>query len=80
MIYRRKLEDWSAEIRELEAFFTSTNLPTIPIKLDEATTILDCKRFVDNHLGNVKANEGKIRFKVYLNRLKQLKNKLEWKH
>lgn len=72
----RKLEDWSAEISELEDFFTSTNLPTIPIKLDDATTILDCQRFVENHLGNVKANEGKIRFKVYLNRLKKLKNKL----
>lgn len=80
MIYKRKFEDWSAEITEIEAFFSSTPLPKIPIKLNEATTILDLKRFVDNHLEIVKANEGKIRFKVYLNRLKQLKNKLEWKY
>ena len=37
-------------------------------------TILDCKRFVENHLGNVKANEGKIRFKPYLDRLLILKS------
>ncbi len=80
MIYKRKLEDWSADITEIEAFFTSTPLPKIPIKLNEATTILDCKRFVDNHLGIVKANEGKIRFKPYLERLQTLKNVLEWKH
>jgi hypothetical protein len=80
MIYKRKIEDWSAEITEIEAFFTSTTLPKIPIKLNEATTILDCKRFIENHLGIVKANEGKTRFKPYLQRLQTLKNVLECKH
>jgi len=73
MIYKRKKEDWSEEIAEVEAFFSTVPLPKIPIKLNEATTILDCKRFIENHLGNVKANEGKIRFKPYLNRLQTLK-------
>ena len=76
MIYKRKLEDWSEQLAEIEAFFSSTPLPKIPIKLNDATTILDCKRFADNHLGIVKANEGKIRFKPYLDRLQTLKNKL----
>lgn len=80
MIYKRKLQDWSEQIAEIEAFFTSTPLPTIPIKLNEATTILDLKRFIENHLGIVKANEGKIRFKPYLDRLQTLKNVLECKH
>lgn len=80
MIYKRKIEDWSVEITEIEAFFTSTTLLNIPIKLNEATTILDLKRFVENHLGIVKANEGKIRFKPYLDRLQTLKKILECKH
>ena len=79
MIYKRKKEDWSEEIAEVEAFFTSTTLLNIPIKLNEATTILDLKRFIENHLGIVKANEGKIRFKPYLNRLQTLKNILQCK-
>ena len=80
MIYKRKKEDWSVEITEIEAFFSTVPLPTIPIKLNEATTILDLKRFVENHLGIVKANDGKIRFKPYLDRLQTLKNVLECKH
>ena len=80
MIYKRKKEDWSEQIVEVEAFFSTVPLPKIPIKLNEATTILDCRRFVENHLGNVKANEGKIRFKPYLNRLQTLKNVLQCKH
>lgn len=80
MIYKRKKEDWSVEITEIEAFFSSIKLPKEPIKLCDGTTILDCKRFIENHLGNVKANEGKIRFKPYLQRLQTLKNVLECKH
>jgi hypothetical protein len=80
MIYKRKIEDWSEQIAEIEAFFTSTTLPKIPIKLNDATTILDLKRFIENHLGIVKANEGKIRFKPYLDRLQTLKKILECKH
>tara|TARA_R110000772_G_scaffold233800_2_gene345363 strand:- start:4953 stop:5195 length:243 start_codon:yes stop_codon:yes gene_type:complete len=76
MIYKRKLEDWSEEIAELEAFFCTVNFPKEPIKLSEGTTILDCKRFIDNHLGIVRVNAGKIRFKPYLQRLQTLKNVL----
>lgn len=74
MIYKRKLQDWSKEISEIEAFFNTVKLPKEPIQLCKGTTILDCKRFIDNHLGNVKANKGKIRFKPYLERLLTLKN------
>ena len=74
MIYKRKLQDWSEQIAEIEAFFSSVKLPKEPIKLCEGTTILDCKRFVENHIGNIKANEGKIRFKPYLDRLLILKS------
>lgn len=74
MIYKRKLQNWSKELAEIETFFNSVKLPKEPIQLCEGTTILDCKRFVENHLGNVKANEGKIRFKPYLDRLLILKS------
>ncbi len=80
MIYKRKIEDWSKQLAEIEAFFSSIKLPKEPIKLSDGTTILDCRRFVENHLGIVKANEGKIRFKPYLERLQTLKNVLECKH
>ena len=74
MIYKRKIQDWSEKIAEIETFFSSVKLPKEPIQLCEGTTILDCKRFVENHLGNVKANSGKIRFKPYLERLQTLKS------
>ena len=80
MIYKRKKEDWSEQLAEIEAFFSSIKLPKEPIKLCDGTTILDCKRFIENHLGIVKANEGKTRFKPYLQRLQTLKNVLECKH
>ena len=73
MIYKRKIQDWSEQLAEIEAFFNSVKLPKDPIQLCEGTTILDCQRFVENHLGNVKANSGKIRFKPYLDRLLMLK-------
>ena len=74
-IYQKKsieIENWNIEISNLEVFFNSIELPTMPIKLNQACTINNAQRFVDSHLMFLKTNKKKS-FEPYLNRLKELK-------
>lgn len=64
---------WSNEITELEQFFASVKLPTNPIRLDKCSTITDPSLFIDSHLSIVKAQNGNLRYKPYMDRLIELK-------
>lgn len=68
-----KSEDWTDEIKDLEDFFSKTELPKGKLKINNFSTILDCSKFVDSHLCIVKTNNGKNTFKPYLDRLIELK-------
>lgn len=65
--------DWNNDIMELEAYFETKTLPTVPIKLNQCTTITNVNNFINTHLKALKTNNGKPTFEPYLNRLKQLK-------
>lgn len=66
-------ENWEQDITELESYFTSISIPTLPIKLNHYSTITDCPLFIESHLATIKANNGKRNFIPYLNRLQELK-------
>lgn len=68
--------EWNNEIREIEAFFQSTETPSKPILLNNNERVPNIDMLVKNHLLTVKANNGNITFLPYLNRLRELKNKL----
>ena len=69
-------ENWNNEITELEKFFDKTPLPAQAIKLGNGTTITDCPMFIRNHLGTVRANNGRRIYLPYLQRLQTLKQVL----
>jgi hypothetical protein len=66
-------ENWSNEIKELENYFASIELPTQPVKLNRCSTITDCSLFIESHFATVKGNNGNRTFLPYLNRLQELK-------
>lgn len=59
-------------VAEIERFFSSVTLPTIPMRLNDWTVIHDLSLFVSSHLGIVKANNGNARYSPYLDRLNEL--------
>ena len=63
-----QLEDWSVQIKELQLFFESRELPKI-LKLAKNETILDVRSFVASHMSIVERNNGNKIFKPYLTRL-----------
>ncbi len=65
--------NWSNEISQLENYFLNDTIPKHPIKLNQFTTINDCSLFIESHFETVKANNGKLNFLPYLNRLQELK-------
>lgn len=73
------LKSWEQDITELEKFFTVAELPTVPIRLSQSSTITDCSKFVKSHLAFVKANNGNSTFLPYLSRLQELKQILNTK-
>ena len=72
--YKAPLTVTCSEIEELENFFTTSLLPSCPVKLDKATIILDAALFVHSHLATVKANHDRRSAKPYYDRLKLLKD------
>jgi len=65
-----KLERW--DITELEHCFATVTLPTVPVKLNDYTTIADISKFMLSHLAIVQANNGNKTFLPYLDRMKEL--------
>lgn len=59
---------------ELEVYFNSIKLPSSPVKLTQAETITDVKKFVESHLSMIKANKNNPNFKAFEDRLHLLKD------
>jgi len=68
----KQAQDWSDDIAELEKYFSSIKLPTEPIKINECCIVNDCLLFIDSHLAVVKSNNGKEKFRPYIQRLQDL--------
>ena len=66
-------DNWSNEIAELETFFAGIVLPAEPILMNTHSTILDITLFIKSHIATVKTNNGKLLFKPYLDRLREIK-------
>ncbi len=71
-----KAESWEKDITELEIYFSSIELPTQPVKLNQCSTITNVSLFLESHLSTVKAHNGKQNFTPYLHRLQELKQVL----
>lgn len=70
-------QNWSNDVAELENYFTSIKLPTQPVKLDRCSTITDFSLFIESHIATVKANNGNKTFLPYLNRLQELRKRID---
>ena len=72
---RKNIENgsWSDEIAEMEQFFKVAKLPSEPIRLDSCSTITNIPLFIESHLSIVKAQNGNLRYKPYMDRLIELK-------
>ena len=59
-------------IEQLEDYFSTTELPAYPVKINPYFTIIDCKKFVNSHIDIFKHNRDKKAFIGYYNRLVML--------
>lgn len=69
--------DWTTQIEELELFFEGCILPTVPIKLNSASTIKDFPFFLDSHIHTLRNNNGNIAFLPFLERLLKVRELIE---
>jgi len=69
-------ESWEPEISNLEYYFSKLTLPSQPVRLNTFSTVTDIQLFIESHFATVKANNGKITFLPYLERLQALKQVL----
>jgi hypothetical protein len=67
------IQNWDAEILELENYFTGITLPKKPLKLNNCSMITDCSLFIESHIAMVKGNAATNIFLPYLNRIQDLK-------
>jgi hypothetical protein len=67
---------WDEEIAELEAFYSSTQIPNGRIPISLGVTIIDANKFITSHLETVKNYNGKTAFLPYLHRLQAFKHLL----
>lgn len=67
----------ACQIKELECFFETASYPSEPIRLNHCSTIADTKQFVRAHLAIIYSNLDKRVILPYLERLYQLKVKIE---
>ena len=66
---------WSNEITELDQFFSMVKLPGT-LKLNACSTITDINLFIKSHMDIVRGQNGKTRYKPYLDRLIYLRSLL----
>lgn len=64
---------WEQEIADLEYFFTHVKLPTQPLQLDPGSTIKNISLFIESHLAASKSNNGGKAYRIYLERLRLLR-------
>jgi hypothetical protein len=74
---REQPEDWSGIIKELESYFLNAQTLNDPVQLNTGTKIINAPQFIKSHLTIIKANNGKLIFRPYLNRLQELKTILK---
>jgi len=68
-----KLESWEQDIIELENYFIGIALPTQPIKLNTNSTIINSSLFIESHIAYARANDCKLNYLPYLERLIEFK-------
>lgn len=73
--YKPSKETW--DIEGIESFFQNTELPIIPIKLNQCSTIINIETFIETHINISKSHNGISVYKPYFDRLLQLKNLLQ---
>ena len=66
---RKTPKDWDSEIQEIEKRLEYIEQPKEPIYLNGCAKVIDYSLFIGSHLAIVKANNGKTKFKPYLERL-----------
>jgi hypothetical protein len=62
-------EDWTQQIIEIETLLKQKKIPTVPIKLNASTVILNPLKFIESHIATVKANNGNLIYLPYLERI-----------
>jgi hypothetical protein len=64
---------WQPAINELKEYFAGISLPSHPVKLNDHTKVVDITKFIEGHISTIQANDGRERFRPYLNRLQEIK-------
>ena len=64
-----------SEFEQIKAYFQFATLPTEPVKISCCETVIDSKKFVENHIGRIE-HYGIERSAPYLSRLKKFKDNL----
>lgn len=72
-----KRDDWKEEVEKLEVFYSSIEIPKTEVELNKHTRIKDCQLFVESHLSVIKSNNGNPTFLPFLERLKELRERIE---
>lgn len=57
------------QLSELKEFFHEVDIPPGPIKLDDASTIIDLRKMIDSHIKYLEGNSGRKCFLPYYMRL-----------
>lgn len=65
------------KLSDLIEFFENYDFNGKTLKLDQCTTIINQKKFVESHISYLKSNKGKKLFMPYYNRLLKLHLKLK---
>jgi hypothetical protein len=71
------MEKWDEQIKTLEEFFETAEIPKGPIRVTSYAVVTDMSKLISSHLSIVKANNGKYTFKPYLQRLMWVKRLIE---
>ncbi|MDR2972325.1 MAG: DUF6371 domain-containing protein [Bacteroidales bacterium] len=70
---KKETVNFEEDVLELERFFSTATLPTVPIKLNAWTTINDARLFVDNSLTCLRAHYTNKAYLPYLKHLQDFK-------
>lgn len=73
---RSKKTNWMPMVNFLEDFFRKNSIPK-GLGLDQGSTISDPDLFLETHLKTIKAQNGNPAYRVYLDRLTTIYNKLK---
>ena len=69
-----KAKSWEHDIIEIENYFAGIVLPTQPVKLNTYSTVINSFLFIESHIAYARANDCKLIYLPYLERLIEFKN------